>query len=160
MLILEIDERSLAGIYKYLPARHLCITNIQKDQVQRNGEPDYVYQKIKKVIEENYNHIVLYLNNEEPRTKSYDSLGAKTVYYGMERNDMSFTKEDFYDVTMPCEKCNSKIEIEYCNIENVGKFHCVNCDYKSEVSIKYAAANIDVNKKEFECDGDKYRIRI
>ena len=44
--IFETDERYLSIIHKYLPAKNLCVTNIQKDQVQRNGEPDFIYKKI------------------------------------------------------------------------------------------------------------------
>ena len=39
-MVLEIDERSMPEIHKYLPANNLCITNLLKDQVQRNGDPD------------------------------------------------------------------------------------------------------------------------
>ena len=45
-MVFETDERYLQYIYKLLPAKNICITNIQKDQVQRNGEPDYIYKKI------------------------------------------------------------------------------------------------------------------
>ena len=44
-LVLEIDERSLLAIRKVLPAGHMGITNLQKDQVQRNGDPDFIYRK-------------------------------------------------------------------------------------------------------------------
>ena len=68
-LVLEIDERSLPAIYSVLPAKHLCITNLQKDQAQRNGDPDFIYSKFEKVINKN---ITLYLNNEEPRSKGLE----------------------------------------------------------------------------------------
>ena len=49
----------------------------------------------------------------------------------MEKNSKTFTKDDFYTVTLACPKCSHKINYEYYNIENIGKFHCTNCDYKS-----------------------------
>ena len=64
--VFEVDERYLSIVHKYLPAKNICVTNIQKDQVQRNGEPDYIYQKIRKVLNKD---ITVYLNNEEPRGK-------------------------------------------------------------------------------------------
>ena len=77
----EIDERSLPNIYKLLPAKNLCITNLQKDQVQRNGEPDFIYQKVRSVINKD---MTLYLNNEEPRVKSLEDMAGKVVYYSVE----------------------------------------------------------------------------
>ena len=104
-LCLEVDERSFAKIHKLLPARNMCITNLQKDQVQRNGEPDFIYQKLKKVITP---EMTLFLNNEEPRVKSFEDLGCKVVYYSVEKNKNSFVKDGFYDVTLPCPKCNPR----------------------------------------------------
>ena len=72
--VFETDERYFPIIYSYLPAKNICITNLQKDQVQRNGEPDYIYQKIKSVIT---NDTTLYVNNEEPRVKSLAKYAGK-----------------------------------------------------------------------------------
>ena len=114
-MVLEIDERSLVGIYKYLPANNLCITNLLKDQVQRNGEPDYIYQKIKSVINK---EMTLYLNNEEPRVKSLAKYAGNAIFYGVSKNDKSFEKNDFYDVSLPCPICNDKIKFNYYNVDN------------------------------------------
>ena len=56
-MVFETDERYLQYIYKLLPAKNICITNIQKDQVQRNGEPDYIYKKNKKCYTKRYYNI-------------------------------------------------------------------------------------------------------
>ena len=125
----EIDERSLAGIYKYIPAKKICITNLQKDQVQRNGEPDYIVQKFRKVFNDS---ITFFLNDGEPRSKSFEDFSDKVYYYGVDKTQYSFVKDKFYDVTMPCPKCNDKIIFDYYNVDNVGKFHCAGCDFSSE----------------------------
>ena len=44
-LVLEIDERSFPLIRKQLPGRRMGLTNLQKDQVQRNGDPDFILRK-------------------------------------------------------------------------------------------------------------------
>ncbi len=49
-LCLEVDERSLGAVSRALPIGTLAVTNIQKDQVQRNGEPDYILQKIRRSL--------------------------------------------------------------------------------------------------------------
>lgn len=154
-LCMEIDERSFAKIHQYLPAKNMCITNLQKDQVQRNGEPDYIYQKLKKVINKD---MTLFLNNEEPRSKSFEDLAGKVIYYGVEKNKNTFIKDNFYDVTLACPKCNDKIKFEYYNVDNVGKFSCTNCGFKSEENANVVIKNIDFDNKEFECNGHKYNV--
>ncbi|MBE6149618.1 MAG: DUF1727 domain-containing protein [Firmicutes bacterium] len=152
-LVLEIDERSLQKIYEYLPARNLCVSNIQKDQVQRNGEPDYIYKKIQSVINDNMR---LFLNNEEARSKSFEDFTKDVIYYSVTKNEKSFTKEKFYDVTMPCPKCNNKIYYNYYNVDNIGDFKCMYCDFKSESKPNFKITNIDYEKNQFTCNNELY----
>ena len=154
-LIFETDERFLQFIHKYLPAKNICITNIQKDQVQRNGEPDYIYKKIKNVIS---NDVNIYVNNQEPRVKSLEDFAKNVTYYGVDKNEKSFKKDSKYSVTMPCPKCNSKIEFEYYNVDNVGKFRCTKCDHHSSDDIKYIAKNVDYKNHTIECIGNTFEV--
>ncbi len=153
--VFETDERYLPFIHKYLPAKNLCITNIQKDQVQRNGEPDYIYQKIKSVINKD---MTLYANNEEPRAKSLASFAGKAIYYGIAQNEKSVVKDDFFDVSLPCPLCNDKIVFDYYNVDNVGNFHCSGCSLKSEENIDFCAKDIDFKEGTFNCNGSTYKV--
>lgn len=153
--VFETDERYLSIIHKYLPAKNICITNIQKDQVQRNGEPDYIYQKIKAVITKD---TTLYLNNEEPRSKSLAKYAGNSVFYGVEKNEKSFEKNDFYDVSLPCPICNDKIKFDYYNVDNIGKFRCTNCDFKSEEKINFPITDINYKEGSFKCLDYEYFV--
>lgn len=153
-LILEIDERSLRKIFKVLPAKNLCISNLQKDQVQRNGDPDFIYRMFSSTINKD---VTLYVNNEEPRSRSLEDYAGKTVYYSMERNSKTFEKNDFYTVTLPCPKCNHKIEYEYYNIDNIGKFKCTNCEYQSVDNPDVIVKDINYDEHTFMCNGNKYK---
>ena len=155
-MVFETDERYLQYIYKLLPAKNICITNIQKDQVQRNGEPDYIYQKIKNVINKD---TTIYVNNQEPRSKSFEDFVDNVIYYGVEKNSKSFTKDGIYDVTMPCPKCNGKIKFNYYNVDNVGEFECTECDYKSKENIEFLARNINYENNTFDCLENTFKIK-
>lgn len=154
-LVLEVDERSLKNIFKVLPAKNLCISNLQKDQVQRNGDPDFIYQMFKNSLNKD---VTLFVNNEEPRSRSLEDYVDKTIYFSIEKNIKSFVKNDFYDVTMPCPKCSHKIEYEYYNIENIGKFKCSNCNYKSLKKSNVNIKDIDYDNYTFKCGKDTYKV--
>lgn len=154
-LVLEIDERSLKGIYKVLPAKKLCISNLQKDQVQRNGDPDFIYRMFSSTINKD---ITLFVNNEEPRSRSLEDFAGNSVYFSMEKNSKTFEKKDFYTVTLPCPKCNHKIEYKYYNIDNIGKFKCTHCEYESVSNPNVLIKDIDYDKQTFTCDGNKYEV--
>lgn len=154
-LILEIDERSLPRIYSFLKPKHICITNLQKDQVQRNGDPEFIYSKFENAIE---NDTVLYLNNDEPRSRGLEEKVNEVVLYGIDKNEYSYEKEDFYSVTMPCSKCNSKIEYNYYNLENIGNFKCKNCDYKSVDNPDIFLYDINFEEGKFKCNDTEYNV--
>lgn len=154
-LVLEIDERSIEKIHSKLPAKHLLVTNILKDQVQRNGDPEFILKKISNVINED---MTLYLNNEEPRSKSLENKTRKVIYYSIDKNAQSFTKEGFYEVTLPCPKCSNKIKYNYYNIENIGEFQCHVCQNKSEYAPNVKITEIDTENKTFMCQNEKYEI--
>ena len=152
----EIDERSMEHIYKHIPAKRVCVTNLQKDQVQRNGEPDYIVQKFKKVFNSD---MTLFLNDGEPRAKAFEDLTDKVVYYGVGQTKYTFVKDKFYDVTMPCPKCNDKIIFDYYNVDNVGKFHCAGCGFRSEDKVDYLAENIEFSdRSSFDCNGFRFTV--
>ena len=82
-LVLEIDERSLRHIYKVLPAINLCISNLQKDQAQRNGDPDFIYKMFSSTLNTD---MTLFVNNEEPRSRALEDFAGKVVYYSLEKH--------------------------------------------------------------------------
>lgn len=154
-LILEIDERSLPKIYSFLRPRHICITNLQKDQVQRNGDPEFIYSKFENAIEKD---TILYLNNDEPRSRGLESRVEKVVYYGIDKNEYTYERDDFYAVTMPCPKCSGKIKYNYYNLENIGNFECTKCEYKSKEEPDVILKNIDFEEGKFKVDNIEYTV--
>ena len=154
-LVLEIDERSFPLIRKVLPGKNLGLTNLQKDQVQRNGDPDFIYRKIRGAISED---MTLYLNNEEPRSRSLEDFSGKAVYFSVDRNDKTYIDVSFYNVTLPCPKCGHPIAYEYYNLKNIGPFHCTRCDYRSVKNVDVRITDIDFAAKTFICNDVRWDV--
>lgn len=152
-LILEIDERFLRIIYKELPAKNVVVTNVQTDQVRRNANYEFIYNMIDGVLKED---MTLFLNGDEPRSKSYEDNSKNVIYYGCERLDTATEKNDFLAVTMPCPKCFGKIKFDYYNLGNTGKFHCTKCNFKSADKLKYITQDVDFDKGTFKILGQTF----
>ena len=151
VVLMETDERFLPIIHKQLPAKHLCITNVQKDQVQRNGEPEIIRRKILSVISED---MTVYVNGDEPNALSLGEKAGRCVKYGVDRNKSSFDKKgDFFSVTAPCPICHEAIVYDHYNIDNIGSFHCPSCGFGAAAN-DYLATEIDFDAKTFHV-GDK-----
>lgn len=156
-ILLETDERFLPIIHKKLPAKHICITNVQKDQVQRNGEPNIIWKKIASVISDD---VTVYVNGNEPNAKSLGRLTSKCITYGVDKNTASFDKnDDFFAVTMPCPVCHGALEFETYNIDNVGHFSCRECGFEGKSEAVYQAKAVDFEKKTFVSGGKEYDFK-
>lgn len=154
-LVLEIDERSFPLIRKVLPGRHMGLTNLQKDQVQRNGDPDFILRKFRSAIGKD---MVLYLNNEEPRSASLADYAGGARYFSVAANDRTYTNTDFYNVTLPCPKCGHAIAYDNYNLANIGPFHCTKCGYGSVTAPDVQIAQVDYENNRFSCNGTEWTV--
>ena len=249
--IFETDERFMPIIRAQLPAENVMITNLEKDQVQRNGDPDFIYRKLYQafgghqnpagasggyqnpagaVFGEHQNPAgassfsehqnpagasgtvsgssqsqtdslaansasavklqgggtadnasftavateaaavaaamdvkeylpvrTMYLNNEEPRSRSLGSLAGRVVTYGVEKHSESFIKNETY-VTMPCPRCRHKISFGPFNTDGMGRFVCTGCGYHSEAHADYEIGEVDFDRKEFDFRAVKFTM--
>lgn len=154
--VFETDERYLHSIRKNVPGSNLLVTNLEKDQVQRNGDPDFVYRKIAAAIDEF--DTSLFLNGDEPRSCALSDHTDKVVYYSVARHDRAFTKDDTF-VTMPCPKCHSRIRFDYYNNDGMGSFCCDKCGYTNnngKPEADYIVRDIDLDKGSFTINGAIY----
>ncbi len=154
-LVLEIDERSFPIIRKVLPGRNLGLTNLQKDQVQRNGDPDFILRKIRSAITPD---MTLYLNNEEPRSRSLEDCTEKNIYFSVERNEKSYTRDNFYTVTLPCPKCGHPISYQHYNLANIGNFSCTKCQYATKKYPDVIIKELDFERKSFLCGDSRWTV--
>ncbi len=157
LLLLETDERFLPIIHAQLPAHHLCITNVQKDQVQRNGEPDIIWRKLASVID---SQTTVYVNNDEPNARSLGQLAGRCVGFGVDKNSASFHKDDdFFSVSMPCPLCHAPIRFHAYNIDNIGPFICTDCGFGEVNDAAYQAQDVDFTAQTFSVEGSAYPFR-
>lgn len=154
-VVMETDERYVARIRQQLPAKYLCVTNVQKDQVQRNGEPSVILEKICSAI---HPEMTVFLNHDDPNSKSICKTGG--IYYGVAAHEKSFKKEgDFFSVSMPCPVCHNGLQFESYNLENVGRFRCPVCGLNNEDPPEYMVSRVSFEEKWMEIGGDVYPFR-
>ncbi|MBQ4641303.1 MAG: DUF1727 domain-containing protein [Oscillospiraceae bacterium] len=154
-LVLEIDERSFPLIRKQLPGCNMGITNLQKDQVQRNGDPDFILRKFRSAIGKD---MTLYLNNEEPRSLSLGTLAGSYKTFSIAENSRTYTSDDFYNVTLPCPVCGHPINYKNYNLANIGPFRCTKCSYASAKAPTVLIDSVDYENNTFTCSGTSWQV--
>ncbi|HIU26917.1 MAG TPA: DUF1727 domain-containing protein [Candidatus Fimisoma avicola] len=151
--IFEVDERYLASVYALLPAENILVTNLQKDQVHRNGDPDFIYRKISPVVEKAAR---VFLNGDEPRSFALSSLNPSYVTYGVEKHSEAFMKDGTFP-TMACPVCHGRIEFDYYNNDGMGGFRCLSCGLR-QGDARYRAEDISFADKTFTVDGTEFNM--
>ena len=154
-LVLEIDERSFPLIRKQLPGRHMGLTNLQKDQVQRNGDPDFILRKFQGAVGKD---MTLYLNNEEPRSFSLGAFAGVCKYFSVSQNNRTYTTNDFYAVTLPCPVCGHPIAYQNYNLANIGPFSCDKCSYSSVEKPDVLIDSVDYENNRFTCSNTLWNV--
>lgn len=154
-LVLEIDERSLPGIRQVLPGRRMAVTNLEKDQDQRNGDPDLIYRKLESAIGAD---MTLYLNNEEPRSSALADHAGQAVFFSVAENEREFAWHDPYAVTLPCPRCSHPIRFGRYNLAGMGSFHCAHCGHASRPDPAVRLTDIDFAAGTFRCGGRQFTV--
>ena len=106
-LVIEVDERYVKEVFKFITPKYFIINNLSRDQLARNGHFELVFKEIDKSINEK-THLIL--NADDPLVTKF-SLGKKNkiTYYGLKENKYSTKKNkiDTLDLAY-CPKCHKK----------------------------------------------------
>ena len=143
VLLIESDERYARHTFKYFHPTHYVITNLYRDQLTRNGHPEWIYDIVNESIKEDS---ILILNGDDPLVSSYGKkLNNKTYYFGInEYSDSTKENNSVYNDGLYCPICNSKMTYEYHHFNHVGKYKCNNCDFKAPIDdFKISEVNLD-----------------
>lgn len=144
VLIIEVDERYVKKVFKYITPKYFIINNLSRDQLARNGHFELVFKEIDNSINSK-THLIL--NADDPLVVKF-SLNKKNkiTYYGVKENKYSTktNKIDTLDLAY-CPLCHKKLQFEYFNYGNIGKYKCPKNDF-NRPECKYEAELLKNNQ--------------
>ena len=154
VVLLESDERYARHTFKHFIPTHYVITNLYRDQMTRNGHPEWMRDIIKDSI---YKGSELLLNSDDPLVNSFGN--DNSIYFGIEKfKDSTKENKSVYDDGKYCPICKGPLVYDYHHYSHIGKYHCLNCGYKNGEA-KYKITDIDLDEGYLIID-DKYKINL
>lgn len=127
-IILESDERFCQYTFKNFTPDYFVILNLYRDQLTRNGHPEYVRGELAKGIPDGS---ALIINSDEPVSAS--------LAFGREGRVLSFAVmpdvfcEDSvfhaYDDGAKCPVCHETMSYEYRVENHMGAYRCGSCGF-------------------------------
>lgn len=155
VVLLESDERYARHIFKHFTPSHYIITNLYRDQLTRNGHPEWVFNILKDSIKEGCQ---LILNGDDPLVSCF-GVGREAVYFSMKASPIASSENvSVYDDGVYCPNCNSRLRYAYRNYNHIGRFCCPNCHLGS-IEPKYCISDVNLEAGYLLID-DKLRIDL
>ena len=154
--VLEMDERSAARLFPYVKPDYMIINNLSRDSIMRNAHPEYIRWLLEKYVPKTTKLVL----NADDLMSCYMLPENERVYFGIEKLPTDTVKcHNLIDDLQICPKCDHKLKYEYRRYSNVGKAHCVNCDFGSP-EYDYAAANVDYDNMKFTYRGPDFETEL
>ncbi|MBR3246976.1 MAG: DUF1727 domain-containing protein [Clostridiales bacterium] len=127
VILLETDERYARKIFKHFHPKYFVINNLYRDQMTRNGHPEWIKQIICEAV---YDDMTLILNADDPLVASIGREREDTFYFGADRLSTD-TKEHvgIYNDGKYCPFCKGPMEYEYYHYNHIGKYKCPYCGF-------------------------------
>lgn len=128
VVLLEADERYSRHIFKYFHPKYFMVNNLYRDQMTRNGHPEWIRDIISEAI---YDDMTLILNADDPLVASYGKDREGTIYYGADILDSdTITHEGIYDDGKYCPVCKKPMHYQYYHFNHIGKYKCTSCGFE------------------------------
>lgn len=128
ILLIESDERYTKHTFKYIKPTHYVITNLYRDQLTRNGHPEWVYDAIKDSIPDACRLII---NTDDPLVSLFARRRNNTVRFGMDRQEFSTDENTgVYDDGAYCPVCLEKMKYSFRHYNHIGAYFCPSCGYE------------------------------
>ena len=154
VILLESDERYARLSFKQIKPTHFVLTNLYRDQLTRNGNPEIIFNLLKEAI---YPETKLIINGDDPLITLLGDGHDDNVYYDINK----YSKENYigvYDDGMYCPKCKSKMKYTYHHYGSTGKYKCTKCDFKHPEA-KYHITKVNLEDGYLIIDKD-YEIKL
>jgi UDP-N-acetylmuramyl tripeptide synthase len=156
IVLIESDERFARHTFKHFIPTHYVITNLYRDQLTRNGHPEWVYRIISQSIHDGSR---LILNADDPLVSCFGYGKDDVVWFGVERfSESTDENTSVYNDGKYCPHCKQPMNYEYYHYNHIGKYECPSCGHKRH-DPQFAVTEVNLSEGYIVVDG-AYRISL
>jgi lipid II isoglutaminyl synthase (glutamine-hydrolysing) len=128
LLLLEVDEGTLAKVIPDIQPDTFLITNIFRDQLDRFGELYSMAHDIEAVIETLPDSATVVLNADDPLVASFAPRArARRLYYGIRDDGAGARLPEHAADTIRCVHCQHPLSYRVVHISHLGDYECPEC---------------------------------
>ena len=141
VLLIESDERYAAQSFRYFHPTQFVITNLYRDQLTRNGHPEWVYDAIVPAI---HPDTELLLNADDPLVSCFGRNHEKVKWFGLDRCPTDFdSPTGVYHDGAHCPVCKAPMTYDFVHYNHIGAYRCTRCGHHRHET-DYTATALDL----------------
>ena len=128
VVLLESDERFARHTFQHLTPTHYVILNLYRDQLTRNGHPQWMYDIVKESVKPG---VHLLLNADDPMVARYGlHHDGPVTWFGVDRqpDDGDFNSGAYRDGAY-CPECLSPMTYDFYHFNHIGAYRCAHCGH-------------------------------
>lgn len=150
VLLIESDERYAAHSFKFFHPTEFVVTNLYRDQLTRNGHPEWVYDAILPAI---HPDTELILNADDPLSSCFANGHSSVRWFGLDRCSISTdAPTGVYHDGAYCPVCHAPMEYDYVHYNHIGAYRCAKCGH-AKPATDYTATAVDLENGTLTIDG-------
>lgn len=155
VLLIESDERYTKHTFRWFHPTHYVITNLYRDQLTRNGHPEWVFNAIAESV---FDDTTLILNADDPAVSLFGQGRDNVLWFGLGHTGLD--TKDFsgaYNDGLYCPVCGKPMCYDYYHFNHVGQYHCTACDFARHAT-DYTVTDIDLDRGCIILNGETIRL--
>lgn len=150
VLLIESDERYAAHSFKFFHPTEFVVTNLYRDQLTRNGHPEWVYDAILPAI---HPETELILNADDPLSSCFARGHERVKWFGLDKCSISTdAPTGVYHDGAYCPVCRAPMEYDYVHYNHIGAYRCARCGH-AKPAADYTATAVDLENGVLTIDG-------
>ena len=151
VLLIESDERYAAHTFRFFHPTEFVVTNLYRDQLTRNGHPEWVYDSILPAL---HPDTELILNADDPLSSCFARGRERVKWFGLEKCSVSSdAPTGVYHDGAYCPVCRAPMEYDYVHYNHIGAYRCTKCGHKRPAP-DYAVTAVDLENAAVTIDGE------
>ena len=150
VLLLESDERYAKFSFQFFHPTEFVITNLYRDQLTRNGHPEWVYDAILPAL---HPDTELILNADDPLSSCFAEGHDKVKWFGLDKCAISVdAPTGVYHDGAYCPICHAPMTYDYVHYNHIGAYRCTACGH-AKPATDYTATAVDLDSGTLTIDG-------
>ena len=149
VLLLESDERYAKFSFQFFHPTEFVITNLYRDQLTRNGHPEWVYDAILPAL---HPDTELILNADDPLSSCFAQGHEKVKWFGLDHCSIDLpAPSGVYHDGAYCPICHAPMTYDYVHYNHIGAYRCTKCGHAKPVT-DYTATAVDLDQGKLTLD--------